>query len=135
MDLLSTFLVASLVTLVTVVGYSDATITVTVDPDSGNDTACLSISESASENSTDLVPCRTLNKALGTVAGQTHCRNVSCEVGALVDFEDEAVIRLEDGKHKLSGEQYTQLASLLPVRVMAKSFYMPNSAFLDNGAS
>ena len=103
------FVLVSLVAIAAVAGSSTAAITVTVDPISGNDTACLSIQELSGSNSTDssdLPPCRTLNGALGT--DQVSCSNLSCERGVVEDFEDGAVIRFEDGEHRLSGECWDQ---------------------------
>ena len=98
----------SLVVLVVVLGASDATVTVTVDPVSGDDNTCLSIqqlsdsSSNSSEPEYPPVPCRTLNRALGSE--QLLCSNLSCARGLVEEFQEGAVIRLADGEHRLSGE-------------------------------
>ena len=78
-------------------------ITVTVDPVLGSDTACTPIQELAGNDSLiDSTPCRTLNGALGSEG--VPCRNISCAQGAVHEFTTEAVVRLADGEHTLTGE-------------------------------
>ena len=92
-----------LAAIAAVVWPSNATVTVTVDPVSGNDTACLSLQQLANSSRPDSPPpCRTLNRALGSE--RLSCNlNLSCDKGVLEDFEDGMII-LADGEHRLSGE-------------------------------
>lgn len=85
-----------------------AGITVTVDPQLGNDAACLSIQDLASNSSLSetSIPCRTLNRALG--ADGVSCDSISCAQGDLDGFDD-ALILLEDGDHRLTCKTFVMI--------------------------
>ena len=99
---------------------AQSTVVVTVDPDNGNDSLCVSAQERrAALGNVSNVPCATINRALG---------NVSCETCANDESIRDTVVRLATGVHTLGG--CIGITGSLSVRVEA---VMERQAIIECG--
>ena len=117
-------------------------IVVSVDAVNGNDSLCYSLQElqaagkprppDTPENATDtrlLIPCRTINRALGNVDCYNSCRYQEFNSEALRNV----IVRLFDGIHRLSdcvaidGGQNVTVETVNPGKVSVHCAYFPDN--------